>query len=108
LDQQHYELVDWRRAAVDINYRRFCTVNELIVVRQEDPEVYDLTHAKVLGLVADGLVDGIRVDHIDGLADPAGYLERLAGQVPFVVVEKILEDAERLPDGPRARRPAPH
>jgi (1->4)-alpha-D-glucan 1-alpha-D-glucosylmutase len=102
LDQQHYELVDWRRAAVDINYRRFFTVNELIGVRQEDPEVYDLTHAKIRGLVADGLVDGIRVDHIDGLADPAAYLERLAAEVPFVVVEKILEDGERLPDWPIA------
>jgi (1->4)-alpha-D-glucan 1-alpha-D-glucosylmutase len=100
LDQQHYELVDWRRAAVDLNYRRFFTVNELIGVRQEDPEVYQLTHATVLGLVADGLIDGIRVDHIDGLADPAGYLERLAAEVPFVVVEKILEDGERLPDWP--------
>jgi (1->4)-alpha-D-glucan 1-alpha-D-glucosylmutase len=100
LDQQHYELVDWRRAAVDLNYRRFFTVNELIGVRQEDPEVYRLTHATVLGLVADGLIDGIRVDHIDGLADPAGYLERLAAEVPFVVVEKILEDGERLPDWP--------
>jgi (1->4)-alpha-D-glucan 1-alpha-D-glucosylmutase len=102
LDQQHYELVDWRRAAVDINYRRFFTVNELIGIRQEDPGVYDLTHAKILALVAEGLVDGIRVDHIDGLADPAGYLERLAAQVPFVVVEKILEDGERLPDWPIA------
>jgi (1->4)-alpha-D-glucan 1-alpha-D-glucosylmutase len=102
LDQQHYELVDWRRAAVDLNYRRFFTVNELIGVRQEDPEVYELTHAKILGLVAEGLIDGIRVDHIDGLADPAGYLDRLAGDVPFVVVEKILEDGERLPDWPIA------
>jgi len=102
LDQQHYELVDWRRAAVDINYRRFFTVNELIGVRQEDPEVYDLTHGTILGLVAEGLIDGIRVDHIDGLADPAAYLERLAGEVPFVVVEKILEDGERLPDWPVA------
>jgi (1->4)-alpha-D-glucan 1-alpha-D-glucosylmutase len=102
LDQQHYELVDWRRAAVDLNYRRFFTVNELIGVRQEDPEVYDLTHAKILGLVAEGLIDGIRVDHIDGLADPATYLDRLAAQVPFVVVEKILEDGERLPDWPIA------
>jgi (1->4)-alpha-D-glucan 1-alpha-D-glucosylmutase len=102
LDQQHYELVDWRRAAVDINYRRFFTVNELIGVRQEDPEVYRLTHAKVLGLVAEGLIDGIRVDHIDGLADPAAYLDRLAAEVPFVVVEKILEDGERLPDWPIA------
>jgi (1->4)-alpha-D-glucan 1-alpha-D-glucosylmutase len=102
LDQQHYELVDWRRAAVDINYRRFFTVNELIGVRQEDPEVYDLTHAKILGLVDEGVIDGIRVDHIDGLADPAAYLDRLAAQVPFVVVEKILEDGEHLPDWPIA------
>src|SRR5512132_297634 len=102
LEQQHYELVDWRRAAVDLNYRRFFTVNELIGVRQEDPEVYDLTHATVLGLVAEGLVDGIRVDHIDGLADPPAYLERLAAGVPYVVVEKILEDGERLPGWPVA------
>jgi (1->4)-alpha-D-glucan 1-alpha-D-glucosylmutase len=102
LSQQHYELVDWRRAAVDLNYRRFFTVNELIGVRQEDPEVYRMTHATVLRLVADGLVDGVRVDHIDGLADPAAYLERLAADVPFVVVEKILEDGERLPDWPGA------
>jgi (1->4)-alpha-D-glucan 1-alpha-D-glucosylmutase len=97
LEQQHYELVDWRRAAVDLNYRRFFTVNELIGVRQEDPEVYRLTHATLLRLVADDLVDGVRVDHIDGLADPAAYLRRLAGGVPFVVVEKILEDGEELP-----------
>jgi (1->4)-alpha-D-glucan 1-alpha-D-glucosylmutase len=97
LEQQHYELVEWRRAAVDLNYRRFFTVNELIGVRQEDPEVYRLTHATVLRLVAEGLVDGVRVDHIDGLADPAAYLRRLAAEVPFVVVEKILEDGERLP-----------
>src|ERR671910_3157769 len=102
LEQQHYELVEWRRAAVDLNYRRFFTVNELIGVRQEDPEVYRLTHATILRLVADGLVDGIRVDHIDGLADPAAYLRRLAAAVPFVVVEKILEDGGRLPAWPVA------
>lgn len=102
LEQQHYELVEWRRAAVDLNYRRFFTVNELIGVRQEDPEVYLRSHATILRLVADGLVDGIRVDHIDGLADPAAYLRRLAATVPFVVVEKILEDGERLPDWPVA------
>ena len=102
LDQQHYELVDWRRAAVDLNYRRFFAVNELIGVRQEDPEVYRMTHATTLRLAAEGLVDGVRVDHIDGLADPAAYLRRLAASVPFVVVEKILEDGERLPDWPVA------
>jgi (1->4)-alpha-D-glucan 1-alpha-D-glucosylmutase len=102
LEQQHYELVDWRRAAVDLNYRRFFTVDDLVGVRQEDPEVYGMTHATVLRLVAEGLVDGVRVDHIDGLADPAAYLRRLAASVPFVVVEKILEDGERLPDWPVA------
>jgi (1->4)-alpha-D-glucan 1-alpha-D-glucosylmutase len=102
LDQQHYELVEWRRAAVDLNYRRFFTVNELIGVRQEDPEVFRLTHATTLRLVAEGLVDGLRIDHIDGLADPAAYLSRLAAAVPWVVVEKILEAGERLPPWPVA------
>jgi (1->4)-alpha-D-glucan 1-alpha-D-glucosylmutase len=103
LEEQHYELVDWRRAAVDGNYRRFFDINELVGVRQEDPEVFELTHAAVLGLVAEGLVDGLRVDHVDGLADPAGYLERLAARgVPWVAVEKILADGERLPDWPVA------
>jgi len=103
LDEQHYELVDWRRAAVDGNYRRFFDIDELVGVRQEDPEVFELTHATVLRLVAEGLVDGLRIDHVDGLADPAGYLERLAGRgVPWVVVEKILESSERLPPWPVA------
>jgi (1->4)-alpha-D-glucan 1-alpha-D-glucosylmutase len=111
LDQQHYELVEWRRAAVDGNYRRFFTVNDLVGVRQEDPEVFALTHATTLRLVAGGLVDGVRVDHVDGLADPAGYLDRLdlalrhaAGgdSAPWVVVEKILESGERLPAWPVA------
>jgi (1->4)-alpha-D-glucan 1-alpha-D-glucosylmutase len=103
LEEQHYELVDWRRAAVDGNYRRFFDVNELVAVRQEDPEVFELTHATVLRLVGEGLLDGLRVDHVDGLADPAGYLERLAGRgVPWLVVEKILQTGERLPDWPVA------
>jgi (1->4)-alpha-D-glucan 1-alpha-D-glucosylmutase len=110
LDQQHYELVEWRRAAVDGNYRRFFTINDLVGVCQEDPEVFRLTHATTLRLVADGLVDGVRVDHVDGLADPAAYLERLALALrqaggagePWVVVEKILEPGERLPSWPVA------
>jgi len=111
LDQQHYELVEWRRAAVDGNYRRFFTVNDLVGVCQEDPEVFRLTHATTLRLVADGLVDGVRVDHVDGLADPAAYLERLAlalrragggADTPWVVVEKILQPGERLPAWPVA------
>jgi (1->4)-alpha-D-glucan 1-alpha-D-glucosylmutase len=77
--------------------RRFFDVDELGGVRQEDPEVFELTHAKVLELVSDGLVQGLRIDHPDGLADPRGYLERLRGRgVERVWVEKILEPGEEL------------
>jgi (1->4)-alpha-D-glucan 1-alpha-D-glucosylmutase len=82
-------------------YRRFFDIDDLAGVRVEDPEVFDLVHGKVLELVRDGVVDGLRVDHPDGLADPAGYLARLrdagAGRV---WVEKILHTAERLRDWP--------
>ena len=82
-------------------YRRFFDVGDLAGVRVEDPEVFEATHAKVLELVRDGLVDGLRIDHPDGLADPRGYLERLrdAG-VEHVWVEKILEPGEQLRDWP--------
>ncbi len=78
-------------------YRRFFTIDELAGVRVEDPEVFATTHAKVLELVEDGLVQGLRVDHPDGLSDPRGYLERLPGPV---WVEKILEPGESLRDWP--------
>jgi (1->4)-alpha-D-glucan 1-alpha-D-glucosylmutase len=78
-------------------YRRFFTIDELAGVRVEDPEVFALTHAKVFELLDDGLVQGLRVDHPDGLADPRGYLERLRGPV---WVEKILEPGESLRDWP--------
>jgi (1->4)-alpha-D-glucan 1-alpha-D-glucosylmutase len=78
-------------------YRRFFTIDELAGVRVEDPEVLAATHAKVLELIDDGLVQGLRVDHPDGLADPRGYLERLRGPV---WVEKILEPGEALRDWP--------
>jgi (1->4)-alpha-D-glucan 1-alpha-D-glucosylmutase len=82
-------------------YRRFFDIDDLAAVRVEDPEVFALTHGKVLELVADGVVDGLRVDHPDGLADPAGYLRRLreAG-AERVWVEKILHPGERLRDWP--------
>lgn len=103
LSEQHYELMDWRRAATDGNYRRFFSINELVGVRQEDPEVFEATHATTLRLVGEGLIDGLRIDHIDGLADPAAYLERLhARGVPWVVVEKILSPGESLPHWPVA------
>ena len=82
-------------------YRRFFDIGELGGVRVEDPEVFATTHAKVLELVRDSLVQGLRIDHPDGLADPRGYLERLASEgVEHVWVEKILEPEEHLRDWP--------
>jgi (1->4)-alpha-D-glucan 1-alpha-D-glucosylmutase len=83
------------------HYRRFFDIDDLAGVRVEDPEVFELTHRKVLDLLADGVIEGLRVDHPDGLADPAGYLERLrdAGAA-HVWVEKILHPGEPLRDWP--------
>ena len=95
---QRAKVFDWDSATGW--YRRFFTIDDLAGVRVEDPDVFELTHRKTLGLVADGLVDGLRIDHPDGLADPRGYLERL--NVEHVWVEKILEPGERLRDWPVA------
>jgi (1->4)-alpha-D-glucan 1-alpha-D-glucosylmutase len=109
LEQQHYELAFWRAAQRDVNYRRFFDVNELICLRVEREDVFAATHRLVLQFVADGLIDGLRVDHVDGLLEPRRYLERLRNAVeerrpaahkgePFpILVEKILGDGERLP-----------
>ncbi|MFJ2267624.1 malto-oligosyltrehalose synthase [Streptomyces sp. NPDC087849] len=99
LDAQHYRLGWWRLARTELNYRRFFTISELIGVRVEDPEVFAATHGKILELVRDGVVDGLRVDHPDGLANPAAYLERLSAAAGgrWTVVEKILTGAEPLP-----------
>ncbi|WP_246063426.1 malto-oligosyltrehalose synthase [Blastococcus colisei] len=98
--RQHYELVDWRRADADLNYRRFFAINTLAGLRVEDPAIFDATHELVLQLVDDGAVDGLRIDHPDGLADPEGYLDRLAEASGnrWTVVEKILEPGEDLPE----------
>uniref|UniRef100_A0AAU2JZ85 Malto-oligosyltrehalose synthase n=1 Tax=Streptomyces sp. NBC_00049 TaxID=2903617 RepID=A0AAU2JZ85_9ACTN len=100
LAAQWYRPAWWREARTSLNYRRFFTISELIGVRVEDPEVFTATHAKVLELVGDGTVQGLRIDHVDGLADPQEYLRRLraaAGEGCWVVVEKILARDERLP-----------
>ncbi|HVX47603.1 MAG TPA: malto-oligosyltrehalose synthase, partial [Mycobacteriales bacterium] len=98
-DHQHYELVSWRRGDAEVNYRRFFAVSTLAGVRVEEPEVFEATHREILRWVAEGDVDGIRVDHPDGLAAPAGYLDRLAAAAPgrWLVIEKILEPGEQLP-----------
>ena len=99
LDRQHYLLGCWRHKDSVLGYRRFFDVDNLIAVRVEQPEVFDATHAVLLDLYADGVLDGFRIDHPDGLADPEGYLERLrdATDGGWVVVEKILAPDERLP-----------
>jgi (1->4)-alpha-D-glucan 1-alpha-D-glucosylmutase len=99
LESQHYRLSGWRDAATELNWRRFFDIATLIGIRVEDPAVFDATHEVITGLVAEGLVDGLRVDHPDGLADPRGYLDRLASATggAWVVVEKILAADEALP-----------
>jgi (1->4)-alpha-D-glucan 1-alpha-D-glucosylmutase len=110
LDRQHYLLGWWRTADDELNWRRFFTVSELAGLRVEDPQVFDETHALYFRLYAEGLVDGLRVDHVDGLSDPGTYcrtlrerldaIERPAdapGGPPYLVVEKILGPGERLP-----------
>ncbi len=99
LAAQHYRLCHWRVAVEELNVRRFFDVTTLAAVRVEDPAVFDATHALVLRQLQDGEVDGLRIDHPDGLADPGGYLDRLAvaSGGAYVVVEKILEPGEQLP-----------
>ncbi|MDO5628034.1 MAG: malto-oligosyltrehalose synthase [Mobilicoccus sp.] len=100
LDRQHYRLASWRDKESVLNYRRFFEVDSLIGVRVELPEVFGATHALLLELHRQGLIDGFRIDHPDGLADPAGYLDQLAKATRRgtpVWVEKILEGTEDLP-----------
>jgi (1->4)-alpha-D-glucan 1-alpha-D-glucosylmutase len=119
VERQHYRLAHWRLGRRQGNYRRFFDVDGLVGVRVEDPEVYRATHRLILELVADRRVAGLRLDHVDGLADPAGYLDRLRADVERVrsagaagdrdqaddhrgaalVVEKIVARSECLPTG---------
>ncbi len=99
LEEQHYRLVHWRRGDSELNYRRFFTVTTLAGVRVEDPDVFDAAHVEVARWFDEGLVDGLRVDHPDGLRDPGDYLDDLARLTggSYVLVEKILEGGEQLP-----------
>jgi (1->4)-alpha-D-glucan 1-alpha-D-glucosylmutase len=116
LEAQAYRLAYWRVASDEINYRRFFDINDLAALRMENPEAFEFTHRRVLELLNAGKVEGLRIDHPDGLFDPVEYFRRLQyrrahvpplsaepeGQPPFrstyVVVEKILESNERLPE----------
>jgi (1->4)-alpha-D-glucan 1-alpha-D-glucosylmutase len=100
LESQHYRLAYWRVASDEINYRRFFEITDLAGVRVEERAVFEATHALVARLAKAGGIDGVRIDHPDGLADPREYFERLAELFPrrWIVVEKILADHERLPE----------
>ncbi|NKQ12931.1 malto-oligosyltrehalose synthase [Pseudomonas sp. SST3] len=113
LERQNYRLASWRTAGDDINWRRFFDINELGGLRVERPVVFEETHAKIFELISEGLIDGLRIDHIDGLANPRGYCRRLRRRVDRlnaarpaeaaqahvpIYVEKILAEGERLHD----------
>ena len=99
LEKQHYRLAFWRVASDEINYRRFFEITDLAALRAEDKAVFEATHALIGKLARRQGVDGLRIDHPDGLSDPVQYLERLQSlaERPWVVVEKILADYETLP-----------
>ncbi|CAN5685417.1 hypothetical protein BH10PSE6_BH10PSE6_39790 [soil metagenome] len=99
-----YRLGWWRTAGDRINWRRFFDINELVCLRMEDDEAFEAAHAMIARLYAEGTIDGARVDHVDGLADPAGYCRKLRRRLdptnparPYLVVEKILLRGETLP-----------
>ena len=101
LTEQAYRAACWRVAGEEINYRRFFDINELAAIRMEEPEVFEATHRLLFRLVREGAVTGLRIDHPDGLYDPADYFRRLhegAGGEIYVVAEKILAPGEQLPD----------
>lgn len=98
--EQPYRLMSWREAPNSLSYRRFFEITSLAGVRVEDDQVFDDTHRLILELVRDGKVDGLRIDHVDGLADPKAYLERLRQEVGpdcYLTVEKILAGDEQMP-----------
>jgi (1->4)-alpha-D-glucan 1-alpha-D-glucosylmutase len=100
LARQFFRLSFWKVATEEINYRRFFNINELICLRTENEDVLNRTHTLIFKLLADGMIDGLRVDHIDGLYDPAGYLKALHRKAPdaYLLVEKILDFNESLPE----------
>ncbi len=101
IHRQYYELCHWQETERRINYRRFFTVNGLICLRMEDPQVFDRYHALISQLVNEGYVEALRIDHIDGLKDPNNYLKNLrelSGRQTYIVAEKILEYDEEMPD----------
>ena len=112
LEAQAYRVAYWRVAADEINYRRFFNINELAGIRIELPQLFERVHRLVLRLIAEGRLDGLRIDHLDGLFDPAGYCARLQREATsaaglfagafYIIVEKVLASYEGLSDWPVA------
>ncbi|HEY4749487.1 MAG TPA: malto-oligosyltrehalose synthase [Steroidobacteraceae bacterium] len=111
IELQAYHLAYWRVAAEDINYRRFFDVNDLAALRVDNESVFEVTHRLVLQLIGEGKIDGLRIDHVDGLYDPAGYVRRLQRRIAqvrgsvempalYLVIEKITASFEHLPEWP--------
>jgi (1->4)-alpha-D-glucan 1-alpha-D-glucosylmutase len=105
LERQHFRLAWWRTASDEVNWRRFFDISTLAGVRVERPEVFDAVHALPFRLYAEGVIDGVRIDHVDGLAEPREYCQRLRQRLnelregePYIVVEKILARGEPLRD----------
>ena len=98
--QQNFRLAWWRTAGRELGYRRFFDINSLAGLRAEDARVFQDTHRRIFAWLEDGTLDGVRVDHPDGLRDPAEYFQRLRNAHPeaWIVAEKILEPGERLRD----------
>lgn len=103
LERQHFRLAWWRTASDEVNWRRFFDISALAGVRVERPEVFDAVHALPFRLYAEGVIDGVRIDHVDGLSEPREYCQRLRQRLndlregePYVVVEKILGRGEPL------------
>ncbi|HUH62192.1 MAG TPA: alpha-amylase family glycosyl hydrolase, partial [Terracidiphilus sp.] len=98
LDQQNYRLAYWRTADQELGYRRFFDINTLVGLRVERHQVFDATHRRILGWMEQGVLDGLRVDHPDGLRDPRQYFQRLRARAPkaWIIGEKILADGEYL------------
>lgn len=101
LEEQYFRLCHWKLTEEKINFRRFFTVNDLICLNMQDQQVFDDYHQFIKYLVDEDLIQGVRVDHVDGLLDPTTYLERLRGLLGddvYIVVEKILEGEEKMPE----------
>ncbi len=107
LERQAYRLAFWRVASHEINYRRFFDINDLAALRMEDSELFELAHQLIFRLIAQGKVQGLRLDHVDGLRDPARYFERLQDRAAYALLEAPNKGEETGPDQPRARLDQP-